>query len=236
MIAWDIVAGMVGKLFLASPASVADAFYNGMVTQKFTNALIQTLFVFAVGFGSAIAAGLPLGVLMGAFKRLGLTFDIYLYILNATPTIALIPIIIVWLGLFDASKIFITWLAAVFPIIINTYTGVAGSDPDLVEAARSFGANKRGILLKVMLPSSVPMMMAGLKIGASRGIVGTIVAELFTAIAGVGGLLVFYGNTFDTPDFFATVILLIILAALLTQGLSAIESHLSRWKRYEIRL
>jgi ABC-type proline/glycine betaine transport system permease subunit len=109
-----------------------------------------------------------------------------------------------WLGL--QAKIVIVWLTAVFPIIINTYAGVLNADRDLIEAARSFGATRGQVFRRIMLPCALPYIIAGLRIGASLAIIGTVVAELYTALSGLGELLAEYGNTFQTAKYFVPVI------------------------------
>jgi ABC-type nitrate/sulfonate/bicarbonate transport system permease component len=136
----------------------------------------------------------------------------------------------VLLGLDHEAKMAIVFLGAVMPILINTYAGVAVADAELTEMARSAGASRMQIFLKVMLPGAVPFVLAGLRLGAALGLISTVVAELYTAVSGLGGLLATYGNTFRMAPYFVVVLALVCIGVLITQGIGLIERHLGRWR------
>jgi ABC-type nitrate/sulfonate/bicarbonate transport system permease component len=170
-------------------------------------------------------------VLMGAIKPVGKTLEIYVYALSATPRVAFIPLIIVLLGLGFQAKIFIVFLGAVMPIILNTYAGVQAVDQELVEMARSVGAKQSSIFTRIVLPSAVPFVIVGLRIGATIGLINTVVAELYTAVRGLGGLLAIYGNTFRMAEYFVIVLTLACIGVIVTEGLRHVENGLGRWRR-----
>ncbi len=128
----------------------------------------------------------PLGVVMGGFRPVGKTLDIYVNALAATPRVAFIPLIIVLLGLGVQAKVFIVFLGAAMPILLNTYAGVLASNDELVEMAKSVGASRWRIFTRITIPSAVPFIVVGLRVGATIGLINTVVAELYTAVHGPG--------------------------------------------------
>jgi len=234
--AWHLASLPAGKLLLPSPLDVLPALVELLRSGHLMAALGSSLVVFVSGYVLAILTAIPIGVLMGAIRPFGETLDIYVNGLNSTPRVAFIPLIILWFGLEIQAKIVIVWFTAVFPIIINTYAGVLNSDPELIEAARSFGARPGQIYRQIMLPCAVPYIIAGLRIGASLAIIGTVVAELYTALSGLGHLLAEFGNTFQTAKYFVPVAVLVALGTLISQSLKTLERRLARWKTSTIEI
>jgi NitT/TauT family transport system permease protein len=167
---------------------------------------------------------------MGGMPRLGETLEIYVNALNATPRVAFIPFIILWFGLGPQAKIVVIWFQAVLPILINTYAGVQNTDPDLLEAARSFGAKRGQLFRYIMLPGALPYVVTGLRLGAAMAMVGTVIAELQTALAGLGYLMAQFNGTFQTAKYFAPVLVLSAMGMLISQALKLVERRLARWK------
>jgi ABC-type nitrate/sulfonate/bicarbonate transport system permease component len=156
--------------------------------------------------------------------------------LNATPRVAFIPFIILWFGLGPYAKIIFVWLQAVLPIAINTYAGVQNTDPDLLEAARSFGARRGQLFRHIMLPAALPYIVTGLRLGGANAMVGTVVAELFTALSGLGYLIAQFGGTFQTAKYFGPLLVLAAMGMLLSQALKVLERRLARWKSSQTQL
>jgi ABC-type nitrate/sulfonate/bicarbonate transport system permease component len=233
---WHLASIPAGKLLLPSPLDVAPAFVDMVASGLLPAATASSLVVFLSGYGLAVVTGVALGVLMGGVRALGETLEMYVNGINSTPRVAFIPLIILWFGLGTEAKVVIVWLTAVFPIIINTYAGVLNTDPELIEAARSFGARQGQIFRHIMLPAAVPYLIAGLRIGASLGIIGTVVAELYTALSGVGYLLVHFGNSFQTAKYLVPVLVLIVLGVLISQALKWLEHRLAYWKRTGVEI
>jgi NitT/TauT family transport system permease protein len=171
-----------------------------------------------------------MGVLMGGFRLLGKTLEVYVFALAATPRVAFIPLIIVVLGLGTDAKIFIIFLGALMPILINTYAGVLAVDEELVEMAQSAGASRPRIFASIVLPGALPFIVTGMRLGATIGLINTVVAELYTAVSGLGGLLAIYGNTFRMAEYFVVVITLAIVGVTVTEALRQLETRLARWR------
>lgn len=230
IVLWWIASVNVARNIIPSPWATLQAAGRLFEEGRLQTAFIDSLSIYLSGYGLAIACAIPLGVVMGAFNLLGRTLEIYVYALSATPRVAFIPLIIVLLGLGSEAKVFIVFLGAVMPILINTYAGVRQSDPELVEMARSVGAGRLRIFTRIVLPGAVPYIIVGLRLGATIGLINTVVAELYTAVRGLGGLLAIYGNTFRMAEYFVIVLSLATIGVIVTEGLRYIELRLARWR------
>lgn len=230
---WQLASVRVSRNLVPSPLETWAAFQRLAQQGRLWDAIGDSLMVYLTGFLIAALCAIPVGLLMGAFRTLGKTLDIYVYALSATPRVAFIPLIIVFLGLGLEAKIFIVFLGALMPILINTYAGVLATDPELLEMARSVGAPRRRIFRRIMLPSSVPYIVVGLRIGATIGLINTVVAELYTAVRGLGGLLALYGNTFRMSEYFVIVLTLALIGVIVTEILRHVETRLNRWRNME---
>jgi NitT/TauT family transport system permease protein len=227
---WHVASIPAGKLLLPSPLDIAPAFVDELRSGQLLSATLASLGVFAAGYLLAVISGVALGVLMGGMPRLGETLEIYVNALNATPRVALIPLVILWFGLGPAAKIAVVWLMAMLPILINTYAGVQSTDPDLLEAARSFGARRGQLFRHIMLPAALPYVVTGLRLGAAMAMVGTVFAELYTALAGLGYLMAQFSGSFQTAKYFVPVLVLAGMGMLVSELLKIAERRLARWK------
>lgn len=227
---WLIAAANIGRNLIPTPLATAEAAVRLFNEGRLAAALGDSLSVYLSGFLLAAAAAIPIGVLMGGFRPLGKTLDVYVYALSATPRVAFIPLIIVLLGLGVEAKVFIVFLGAMMPILINTYAGVLAANEELVEMAQSVGASRWRIFTRIKLPSAVPFIVVGLRIGATIGLINTVVAELYTAVRGLGGLLAIYGNTFRMAEYFVVVLSLACIGVIVTEILRHIENRLGRWR------
>jgi NitT/TauT family transport system permease protein len=226
---WAAARAAPAGLF-ASPLAVAEAGWRLLMDGNLAPALGQSLAIYLTGTGAAIVAGIALGALMGMFRPVGQMLDIYVHGLAATPRVAFIPLIIVLLGLGFEAKILIVFLGAVMPIILNSYAGVRSADADLVEMARATGAGRWRILGHVVLPGALPFLLAGIRIGATIGLINTVVAELYTAVTGLGGLLAIYGSRFQMAEYLSIVVVLAMIGVAMTEGLRLAERRLLRWR------
>jgi ABC-type nitrate/sulfonate/bicarbonate transport system permease component len=236
LVLWHLASIPAGRLLLPSPIDIVPAFLDELRSGQLVTATLSSLQVFAVGYLLAIVSGVALGVLMGGMPRLGETLEVYVNALNATPRVAFIPLIILWFGLGTSAKIVVVWFQAVMPIVINTYAGVQNTDADLLEAARSFGARRGQLFRHIMLPAALPYIVTGLRLGAAMAMVGTVIAELQTALTGLGYLMAQFGGTFQTAKYFAPVLVLAAMGMLVSQILKMLERRLARWKATQTQL
>ena len=160
---WILAAQQFGRNVVPTPLATIEAAQRLIAEGRLQTALGASLKVYLSGFGLAVVSGIPVGVLMGGFRMLGKSLEVYVFALAATPRVAFIPLIIVIMGLGADAKIFIIFLGALMPILINTYAGVLAVDEELVEMARSVGARRQRIFISIVLPSAVPFVVAGMR-------------------------------------------------------------------------
>lgn len=231
-----VIAGMQllnatsGRLVMPAPADIWRQSVAMWSDGSIPRALGETMGVLVLGFITAAASGVLAGIVLGGIPMLGRIFDPFVNALNATPSAAFIPLIIVWFGLYTEAKVALVWNAAFFPILISTASGVANANRDLIEMAKSFGADRRRLFWQVMVPDALPSILSGLRIGAAIAIVGTVIAELTMAQSGLGGLMITAGNRFQMDRYFAVVIVMMALGTALTAGLRQIERRFGRWR------
>jgi NitT/TauT family transport system permease protein len=227
---WEIACRtVISPLFLPPPSAIAVAFYDTLRSGELPRQLGQTLGVLAVGFGLAVIIGLALGILMGTVRTAARLLDPYVNALYAMPTVALVPLVIVWLGLGFEAKVFLTFIVGVFPIVINAQAGVKNIPAAYLETARAFACSRGQMFRKVMLPAAIPFFVAGLRLGLGRALVGVVVAEMFTALSGLGYMVTFYGNTFKTALLFVPIITLALLSIAITELIRWAERRITPW-------
>ena len=230
---WEIFGRHVNPLFLSYPSAIGRAFLQVVVTEEFQRSALSSLQVFAIGLIAALALGIAVGLLMGRYRLAEYLLDPYVYALDATPRVALIPILLLWFGLGATSKIVIVFLSGLFPVLMNTFSGVRTVSAQLVEVGRAYGAGERKLFTKVILPAALPFIMAGIRLAVGRALIGIITAEMFTAVTGMGALLVRYSSALATDKFFVPVILLALLGVALSSIVEKLQKKLAPWKETE---
>jgi ABC-type nitrate/sulfonate/bicarbonate transport system permease component len=230
---WWLIALVAGKNFVPTPPQTVAAAAQMVADGTLLRASRDTIWIFLAGYVLAAVVSIPCGLLMGGIRTLGSAFEPYVDALSAMPRVAFIPLIIVFLGLGPAAKIVVVFIGAAMPILLNTYAGVRNCDGELIEMARSAGATEPQVFLKVMLPGSLPYITAGLRVGASLALINTVVAELYTAVNGLGGLLSVYGNSFRMAPYFVVVFVLGVIGVAVMQSLKLLENNMARWRYNE---
>jgi ABC-type nitrate/sulfonate/bicarbonate transport system permease component len=229
---WETAVALewVNPLFTSSPSRIGRAGYEMFADGSIYPHLAVSGYEFLVGYGMAIVIGVPLGILMGWYGRINAVLDPFVSALYATPRIALLPLLMIWFGIGLMSKIAIVFLGAIFPILVNTITGVRTLNADFVKVSRSFGANDRQIFLTVALPSSVPLLLTGLRLGLGHALVGIVVGEMYGATHGLGFLIATSGARFQTDKLMVGIILIAAAGVALTEFLRLIERRFERWR------
>ena len=227
---WWGLSATVGHGFVPSPSATARAAVKMAQDGSLAAATWQSFITLTAGYLLAIVVAIPVGMAMGGIRVVGAVLNPYVDALSSMPRIAFLPLIIVFLGLGYQAKIFMVFLGAVMPILINTYAGVLHSDAELIEMARSAGAGSRAIFRKIVLPGALPHIVTGLRVGASLALINTVVAELYTAVSGLGGLLSIYGNSFRMAPYFVIVAVLALMGMLLIYGVRLVEKRVMRWR------
>jgi NitT/TauT family transport system permease protein len=231
LLGWELISRFViPPQYLPPPSAILQAFVTTTRSGELPRQLWQTASVLFLGFGLAIVSGMAVGIAMGMFATLRRILDPYVNAFYAMPTVALVPLVIIWLGLGFEAKVFLTWLVAVFPVIINTQIGVMNVPPAFIETARAFGCDRWQVFRRVILHAAVPFFIAGIRLGLGRALVGVVVAEMFTALAGLGYMVVFYGNTFRTAEVFVPIVVLAILSIAITKVIYRMERWMAPWR------
>jgi ABC-type nitrate/sulfonate/bicarbonate transport system permease component len=232
-ILWEILGRDANPLFMTYPSAIGRAAYEITMNGELWQALKQSLVPLSIGLAISIVGGIVIGVLMGQFWFLEYTLDPFVNALYAIPRIALVPLIILWAGLGVTGKIVILVSIAIFPVIINTYAGIKDVRGSLIEIGTAYAATKTQIFTKIVLPASVPFIMTGVRLSVGLAIIGLVVAEFFTAISGLGGLITNYANVFATAKVFVPIIVIAVLGVALTEAVLFFERRLSAWRVLE---
>lgn len=232
LVAWEIVAalGLEPPIILPSPADVVVAFREMFSSTEIWIDLAASGKELVYGFSLAAFVGVTLGLAIGWYERLGYLLEPMVNFLYAIPRVALGPLLIVWLGIGITSKIALVFLTAVFPVIVNTASGIRSLDPLLVRVGRCFGAGDLKIFRTVALPGSVPFILGGLRLAVGQSLIGVFVAELLGAQHGVGMLIQNAGQQFQTATVFAGLVIFAIAGMTLTAVVRRLERHFDAWR------
>jgi len=228
--AWEVFGRDVNPIFGSYPSAIAVAAWDMLRDGKLLAALSDSLRPFFLGYGIAIVIGVPLGLVIGRFRVMEAALGIYVTAGYAMPLVALVPLLILWLGLGFAVKVAIVFLMSVFPICINTWLGVAAVPKSLIEVGRSFVASDVTILRRIVLPATLPYIMAGIRLAVGRAVVAMVIAEFFTTISGLGAIIINSANNFDTARMFVPILVLMVMATGLNTLIGAIERKVAPWQ------
>jgi NitT/TauT family transport system permease protein len=232
LLLWEIAARWIihDKLFLVAPSAVIARTIDLLKTGELQQHIATSSLEFFVGFGLAAAVGIFGGLMIGTSKLTRSITSPWISALYSTPTVALSPLLILWFGIGPWSKIVVVFIVSVFPVLVNTQAGIEGADSRLVETAHAFCARRGQIFTKVLLPSAVPFIVAGLRLGIGRALVGVVVAELFGATSGLGYLITVSSQVFDMGALFAAVVILAGAGVISTEIIKMIERRVAPWR------
>lgn len=245
---WEAVPHVVNlskgmTLFFTTPTRIFErmvSLFSGNQKMFDDNLLSTHLWAsaeaFTIGLGLSIIVALPLGIILGRSRTLNAMFDPFVTAINATPRLVFLPIILIWAGIGMATVVIIVFIGAVFPLLINTYAGVKNADKVLINVVKSFGANEWEINKMVVLPNSVPFIVAGLRLAIGRAILGIVVAEFFGGTTlGLGVIMVDAAGKFHVDIVFVGLILFMALSLIMTTGVKVIENRFSRWRPQQVK-
>ena len=230
LVLWEIFGRDVNPVFGSYPSAIAVAFWELLRTGQLSSALVESLQPFFVGYGLAIVVGIPLGLVIGRFRTAEAAFGIYVTAGYAMPLVALVPLLILWLGLGFKVKVAVVFLMSLFPICINTWLGVTAVPKTLIEVGKSFVAPNLVILRRIILPATLPYIMAGIRLAVGRAVVAMVIAEFFTTISGLGAVIINSANNFDTATMFVPIIILMLMAVGLNGLIGWVEHKVAPWQ------
>jgi len=227
---WEGVGRAISPFLFAPPSRVTVAGIEMIRSGELWKYLSVSLRVFVIGMTLGTAVGIIVGVATARFRLLDLSLEPFIIALYSTPMVALIPLIVIWAGFGDQAKVVVIFLFAVFPILLNTYQGVKGVEPRLLEVARSFRSSERALWLDVIVPSALPFIVAGVRLALGRALVGMVIADLYTAVSGVGYLIVRYAQNLQIDRVLVPVVILSMMGVTLVQGLRWLEAKVAPWQ------
>jgi ABC-type nitrate/sulfonate/bicarbonate transport system permease component len=230
---WELVLTYlfpVDPFFFTKPSLIGAAFKEQIQGSKLWHDLAVSSQAFLWGFSFAVFVGIPLGLVMGWRRRVEYSLDPFLTALYASPLVALAPLFIIVFGVGVLGKAALVFLLAVFPFIFNTFAGVKSTDALLINVIRSFGGSEKDLYLKVILPSTMPYIIAGARLAIGRGLVGIIVGEFYAASEGIGFAISQAGDTYRLPDMFVGIIILSLIAIILTELMRRLELTVAPWR------
>ena len=237
LVAWELIGRYVftSKLMFAPVSAVLAEFARLWGTGELERHMLVSFTALAIGFAIAALVGIALGSLIAISETVGDHVDPVINALYATPLVAFSPILILAFGIGPASTVAIVFLLVVFPILINTTAGIRSTEASLVEAARSFSASRLEIFRLVLLPSALPFIVAGLRLGIGRGLVAVFIGELSGAREGLGYLISVSGQTFNVPAMFVGVLVLAAAGVICVALLEYIERKIAPWRQFELK-
>lgn len=222
--------GWINPAVLSSPSLIFNAFLGQWASGQLLGDLGVSLSELAIGFTLSAVVGIGLGIAMGLNRTVEYALDPFMWFLYSSPLIAIYPLIVVWIGFGFATVITVTFLLTVVSIVVNTLAGVQSVDPVLIRAVRAFGGTPREVVFKVILPASMPLILAGLRIGLGRALIGVVLGEMFGANAGLGFRMTTYAARLKTADVFVPLVIFVIIGVLTTQLMKLLEGRLQGWR------
>jgi ABC-type nitrate/sulfonate/bicarbonate transport system permease component len=230
--AWEGASrlGWLDPLFASSPSLILIRLYEMLADGSIWPHVAASAEVMALGFFLSILVGVPLGLAMGRSPLISSTIEPFVAALYASPQVAFLPLLIIWLGIGITSKVALVFLGSFIIMVVNTEAGVAQVDPRLIETARSFTASERQILTKIVLPAALPFILAGMRLAIGRALVMVVVAEIYASNRGLGYLIFQAGGLYDTAQVFVGVGVLAAAGVTLTALLRWTEKRLAPWQ------
>jgi NitT/TauT family transport system permease protein len=223
-------SGRISPLFFTGPSPVVRRLLEEWTAGRLKQDLLYSGTNFVIGVGAAIACGVACGVAIGWYRRFGMIVNPFVAALYSTPRVALMPLILIWFGVGIWSNVFIVFINAFFPVLINTIGGVRAIDADLLRAARAFRASDWQLFTTVVLPGSVPFILTGVKQAVALGLIGVVVGEMFAGSEGIGYMVNYGGQTLQTDTVFLGVAIIALAGIVLTWLAEQLERRFSRWR------
>lgn len=228
--AWEL-GGRLGNPDVLPPFTAVVTAFVDILFGPLPGALLESMRLLAIGFSTALVLAFGMGLVVGRYSLMDRTLSPYFSALYALPTVALVPLVLIWFGFDLTGRVVVVFLASFFPILINVYQGARDTPEDLLEVARSFGVKSElGLLRRVVIPAAVPFILAGVRLGIGRGVVGMAIAEVYLRLSGIGTLIATYASSFQTDYLIAAILPLPFLGVVLTKLLALLEARFQVWK------
>jgi ABC-type nitrate/sulfonate/bicarbonate transport system permease component len=226
---WEALARSEDSFLVPTPSAVADRAWHVWPTPEYLSNVQASLGRFAAGYAIGASVGVAVGVSMGSSRRVRQALDPLVELLRATPAIALVPALIVILGVGDRMLIAVIAFGVVFPVLVNSMDGVRAAPPELHETASLLRMGRAERILRVDLPAALPSIFAGLRIAASIGLVMVVVSEFVGGSDGLGHYILVEGSQFNIPEMYAGILFLGLLGFVLNGVFVLVERRALFW-------
>jgi len=228
---WQVFGARIDPVLFTTPLAVAKAAVEMIGSGELWTYLAPSLVVLAIGLSLAAVVGVAVGLVLARYWVLDIGLGVYITFLYSIPSVALVPLIVLWAGFETSAKVIILFLFAFFPMTINTYQGVKNVDHKLIEVGRSFRCSERQLWMNIILPGALPFIVTGLRLAVGRGLIGMVLADLYTAISGIGYLIVRTASTYQVDKMFVPIVTLGLLGVTLTACVRFIELRVAPWTK-----
>jgi NitT/TauT family transport system permease protein len=229
IVVWEVVARAWNVIFFPPFSAVVARLVQLTVDGKILQSLAGSLMNLAIGFSISATVGVGVGTLMGAYRRVEMALDVYVYALLTAPSLVFAPIFFAIFGLGRESILGVVIMYSIFIIIINTVAAIRGVPVTLIEMGRSYCATERQLFFRIILPAALPMIFAGLRLGMGRAVKGTINGEMFISATGLGAVVISAGRRFDAAAVLAVLVVIIIVALVAVKLIQIIDSRMTSW-------
>ncbi len=230
LIIWQVVGVLKVSISFPPFTDVVKAWIMLFNKGRIQQPLLDSLYELLLGFAIAAVVGVIIGTLMGRYRTARMIFEPYINAAMSSPIVAFVPILILIFGIGRSSMIAISFLMAVFVVIVNTQSGIRNSEANLIEMARSFGATEWQLLTLILIPGALPAVMTGLRAAVGRAVRGVIVGEMLIAVVGTGGLIDEYGQSFNIPYLWALLLTVMLMAVVPMGVVDLADKRLHHWK------
>ena len=230
VVVWEILGRLNVSMFVPPISDIAVVWWRLLGNGTLTGAAASSLVSFVKGFVPAAVLGVVVGLAMGRFATVRYLLDGWVNALMSAPLSALVPVLIALFGLRDTVVAATVFMFSFFVIVVNTMTGVRGTERSLVEMARVFGASELSLFGRIYLPSALPAMMLGIRLGIVQAVKGMVVGEMLISLVGLGERLIYYGNTFLITELYAVIVSVLLIALATSALVQAGDRMLVRWK------
>jgi len=230
LVVWELLGRLQLTIFVPPASTVALAWWGLIADGTLFRSTGSSLLSLLKGFVPAAVFGVALGLCMGRFLTVRFLLDGWINAFMSAPLSALVPVLIALFGIRDTVVAATVFLFSFFVIVVNTMTGVRGTDRSLVEMARAFGASEGALFGRIYLPAALPAVMLGLRLGVVQAVKGMVVGEMLISLVGMGERLIYYGNTFLIPELYAVIVSVLLIAIASSTLVQACERAFVKWK------
>ncbi|HZO46072.1 MAG TPA: ABC transporter permease [Xanthobacteraceae bacterium] len=229
LLIWEVAGSHIDPILFTTPSAIAKAAVEMIASGELWAYFWPSLKVLMVGFSFAVVFGILTGLMLARFWVIDVAFSVYITFLYSIPSVALVPLIVLWAGYEDTAKVIILFMFAFFPMVINTYQGVKAVDPKLIEVGKAFRCSEWQLWKNIVIPASLPFIVTGLRLSLGRALIGMVLADLYTALSGVGYLISRTAATYQVNRMFVPIVALGLLGVTLTALLRMAEKYVAPW-------